>query len=166
MSGSTAAELKEIFNVKAFLAKKDATKANSFIYRLAETTMFANFIEVQFLDGLEKQELLYFSKLISQERTKAQPTVIVPFVPLKTTRSYPPNTQGIDPASTFLRFLTCIIEVYQYTFFPKLNPEEFLPSRLADQPSEETIPATIFRKDDEASATAHSIPGRRRRSRR
>lgn len=85
--------------MKAFLSKKDATKQNSFIYKLTETTMFANFIEVQFLDGPEKQELLYFSKLISQERTKAQPTVIVPFSPLKTTRSYPPNAQDIESSS-------------------------------------------------------------------
>jgi hypothetical protein len=88
--------------VKAFLAKKDATKQNSFIYKLTETTMFANFIEIQFLDGPDKQELLYFAKLMTQERTKTTPMIIVPFTPSKVTRGYPPNTSGIDSSSTMI----------------------------------------------------------------
>ncbi len=138
--GTPGCELREIFNVKAFLIKKEATKPNNFIYKLTETTMFANFIEIQFLDGPEKQELLYFSKLITQERTKVAPTVITPFVPLKTTRGYPPNAAGIDPA-----------KVYQYSIFPKLNSAEFVKSRLVAQASEENaiIPSVIFKKEDE-----------------
>lgn len=84
--------------MNAFLTKKKATKPSSFIYKLAETAMFANFIENQFLGGPDKQELLHFSKLMTQERTKTT-TVITPFVPSKVTRAYPPNSQGIPPAS-------------------------------------------------------------------
>ena len=124
--------------MKAFLSKKDATKPNHFIFKLTETTMFANFIEIQFLDGPEKQELLYFSKLITQERTKANPTIITQFVPFKTTRGYPPNPQGINPT-----------KIYQYTVFPKLNPAELVKSRLTDQPIEEAIPSAIFKKEDD-----------------
>jgi len=85
--------------VNAFLIKKKATKPSSFIYKLVETTMFANFIEVQFLGGPDEQELIYFSKLMAQGRTKANPTILVPFKPKKVVRSYLPNSQGIDPSS-------------------------------------------------------------------
>lgn len=64
--------------------------------------MFANFIENQFLGGPDKQELIHFTKLMTQERTKANATVITPFVPTKTTRAYPPNSQGVPPASKYV----------------------------------------------------------------
>jgi len=138
MSGAGCGELKEIFNIKAFLAKKDATKPNSFIYKLTETTMFANFIEIQFLDGPEKQELLYFSKLITQERSKSNPTIITGFNPEKTTRGFPPNPIDVESG-----------KIYQYASFPKLNPTLFVKSRLSDQPIEDPIHTSIFKKEDE-----------------
>lgn len=99
MTGKSEPGLRDIFNIKAFLTKKKATKSNTFIYKLVESGMFASFIENQFLGGYEKQELIYFSNLMNKERTKINSTVITPFVPSKIIRVYPPNSQGIPPSS-------------------------------------------------------------------
>lgn len=117
--------------------------------------MFANFIEVQFLGGSEKQELIYFSKLMTQERTKANPMVIKPFKPAKVTRTYPPNSQGIPSSSKPGHN----IETYQYKVFPKLNPREFVASRLTDVFVEEDANITL-RKEDEVRQLQTSRRGR------
>lgn len=108
--------------------------------------MFANFIEVQFLGGPDKQELIYFSKLMKQERTRANPTVLVPFNPAKIVRSYPPNSQGVVSSS---KFKCRIVETYQYKSFPRLNTREFVPTRLTDMFIEDTTTVNP-KKEDEA----------------
>lgn len=137
--------MREIFKLNAFLTKKKATRSSSFIYKLAETAMFANFIENQFLGGPDKQELLHFSKLMTQERTKTSATVIGPFVPSKVTRAYPPNSQGVPPASSF----SASLETYQYKVFPRLSSKEFIKGRLMDLFVEEDAPVQTFKRDDE-----------------
>ena len=101
IAGSSGAELREIFNINGFLTRKKSTRPNTFIYKLVETTMFANFIEIQFLGGSEKQELLYFSKLMNEERTKTNQTVLKPFLPSKTTRALTVNTDGTTESGSF-----------------------------------------------------------------
>ena len=111
MVGSSEIESKKIFNSNAFLAKKKATKQNTFIHKLVDTAMFAKFIEVQFLGGSEKQELIYFSKLISQG---SYDDLLDNFVPKKIKRAYPANNTHIDTSS----IKNDIIGFYQYTTFP------------------------------------------------
>ena len=91
-------DLHGLFNIKAFLSHKGAKKQNSFIYKLTETNMFAKFIEMQFLDGPDKEEILYFSTLMSRERTIENPVIMIPFIPNKIIKAYQPNIHNIDPS--------------------------------------------------------------------
>jgi hypothetical protein len=64
--------------------------------------MFASFIEIQLLGGLGKQELLHFTKLMPEKRSKTRRTIITPFVPTNITIACLPNTTGIDKSSNLL----------------------------------------------------------------
>lgn len=61
--------------------------------------MFSKFIELQFMDGIDKHEVLYFTKLITQERTKESPMLITPFIPRSVIKVYSVNNTGIDSSS-------------------------------------------------------------------
>ncbi len=61
--------------------------------------MFANFIEAKILGGTDAQELRYYSTIAELEWTKARPRVLTLFTPLKESRAFPPNSDGIDISS-------------------------------------------------------------------
>lgn len=67
--------------------------------------MFANFIQQHFMDGPEREEILYFTKLLEQERTKEVSTLIVPFKPLNVIKAYSVNNDGINSSSNSTGYL-------------------------------------------------------------
>ncbi len=93
---SDGLSFKEVFDIAAFVAKKDGGRSK-FFARLVETTMFATFVECQILGGNDERELKYFSELL-----KTDPPTLTSFVPSRVTRTYPPNTEGLDMSRILL----------------------------------------------------------------
>jgi len=67
--------------------------------------MFSKFIELQFMDGIDKHEVSYFTKLMEQERSKETPMLITPFIPRSIIKAYPVNNTGISSSSIVLRII-------------------------------------------------------------
>lgn len=72
--------------------------------------MFSKFIEIQLLNGVDKQEILHFTKLMGRERDNLP--LISSFVPAKTIKAYLVNSEGIDSTSNILLIIIRSLSIF------------------------------------------------------
>jgi len=89
------------FNTSAFLSYHKALKPYHFLYKVTETSLFANFVERRFTASTQKYDLVYFDEAMKFKRTKVDPFFVKPFYPKEVLPVWQFNEANIEPCSTF-----------------------------------------------------------------
>lgn len=109
---------RDCFKFSSFRSHKDASKPDTYIYQLTETTLFNSFIEVRaFGDTNEEKEIAFFDNAIKTKRKKKDPRVIKPPNPGKIVKAMAPFDMDIEG------------ETWSYEYFPVLNPALYINPR-------------------------------------
>ena len=137
-AGERFTDARQCFNTQAFLAYHKANRPDNFLYKVTETSMFANFIETRYFAPEENYELSYFDEAVRFKRTKNDPYFVKPYYPQETSPSLYANDIGFEPGS-----------VFQYPTFPRLNDSLFIEPRRILQLAVSNAPKpALLLKDD------------------
>ena len=83
---------KDFFNYDKFRADKDASRPQTFIHKLTQTSNFGYFIESRSLGkSVNDEQIIYFDKIVRLKRTSKKPTLLEPFEPKKVIRAEAPS---------------------------------------------------------------------------
>ena len=94
---------KDFFNYDKFRADKDASRPQSFIHKLTQTTNFGLFIESRSLGrSVNDQQIIYFDKISRFKRTGKKPTLVEPFEPTSKIRAEAPSEADLVPDAKYM----------------------------------------------------------------
>ena len=94
---------KDFFNKEKFRSDKDASRPQSFIYKLTETANFGYFIESRSLGrSVNDEQIIYFDKIVKLKRSSKKPTLLEPFEPKKVIRAEAPSEVDLVPDAKFM----------------------------------------------------------------
>lgn len=137
-AGERFTDARQCFNTPSFLAYHKSNRPDNFLYKVTETSMFANFIETRYFAPEENYELSYFDEALKFKRTKNDPYFVKPYFPQDTSPSLFANDIGFEPGS-----------VFQYSSFPRLNDSLFIePRRILNLAGNSAPKPALLLKDD------------------
>ena len=137
-AGEKFTDARQCFNTPSFLSYHKSNRADNFLYKVTETSMFANFIETRYFAPEDKYELSYFDEALKFKRTKNELYFVKPYFTRETSPSLYPNDIGFEPGS-----------VFHYDVFPRLNDSLFIEPRRILQLAINSAPKpALLLKDD------------------
>lgn len=137
-AGEKFNDARQCFNTPSFLSYHKSNRTDNFLYKVTETSLFANFIETRYFAPEDKYELSYFDEAIKFKRTKNDPYFVKPYYLQETSPSLYSNDIGFEPGS-----------VFQYSTFPRLNDSLFIEPRRVLQLAVNSAPKpALLLKDD------------------
>ena len=137
-AGEKFTDARQCFNTASFLAYHKSNRSDNFLYKVTETSLFANFIETRYFVPEDKYELSYFDEAIKFKRTKNDPHFVKPYYLQETSPALYANDIGFEPGS-----------VFDYKAFPRLNDSVFIEPRRVLQLAVNSAPKpALLLKDD------------------
>jgi len=89
---------KDFFNFDKFRADRDASRPQTFIYKLTQTSTFSYFIESRSLGrSVNDEQIIFFDRINKLKRTAKKPSLLEPFEPKKKIRAEQPSDQDLVP---------------------------------------------------------------------
>lgn len=131
-------DFRSTFNVQMFLSYHKARTQDNFLYKVTETSMFANFIESRSNTETSNLDLNYFDVGMKFNRTKNDPSFVKFYAPQETLPALQANDIGFEPGT-----------VFRYDRFPRLNDQLFIEPRIVKKLAVNAAPKpTLLLKDD------------------
>ena len=97
------AQSKDFFNYDKFRADKDASRPQSFIHKLTQTSNFGCFIESRSLGrSVNDDQIIYFDRIVRMKRTSKKPTLLEHFEPKKIIRAEAPSEADLVPDAKYM----------------------------------------------------------------
>ena len=94
---------KDFFNYDKFRADKDASRPQTFIHKLTQTSNFGYFIESRSLGrSVNDDQIIYFDRIVRMKRTSKKPTLLEPFEPKKIIRAEAPSEADLVPDAKYM----------------------------------------------------------------
>jgi len=110
---------RDFFDFQKFKKAKDATKENSLVFKLCDTTLFSNFIEARSFGKSDcDDQILFFDDVSSRKRTSKLNLLLSEFVPKRT-------VIALGPLDTDLS----LEQIYQYETFVSMSKNNFYQPR-------------------------------------
>lgn len=111
-------DARDFFDFQKFRLQKESTKNTTLVYKLTETSLFANFIEARsFGKSDQDEQIIFFDEVSKLKRTKKQPQLVGPFQEQKTVKTMAPLEYEAGA------------RLFKYMTFPRLDAALFYAPR-------------------------------------